>query len=392
MTQIYYAGLDVGSTTAKIFFTNPAGEVVFKVYRRHMADVLGTLAAVFAEALESMGDIPVKIAMTGSAGLGVAEKQNWDFVQEVVATSDVTRKYYPETKVLVDIGGEDGKMIFFEETRQPDIRMNGSCAGGTGAFIDQMAALLNVPVENLNDLAEQSQNIYPIASRCGVFAKTDLQNLISRKIPLADICMSVFHAVAIQNINSLARGVDVHPKILFCGGPLTFFPRLRRAFMDCFELQKKDLLVPDNSEFFPAWGAALAAAESQKPAIKLSDLIASVKKQASEKYAVAGRLEPLFSGQAEYDAWKQNRKIKEVAVLKDGEKPELPLFIGVDSGSTTTKFVVIDAGSGWFSAATATIRAIRWGLYPTTWMLLPQPLMPKTCLSAAPPPPVTARI
>lgn len=343
MIENYYVGLDVGSTTAKIFFINAYGEVVFKVYRRHMADVLGTLAAVFAEALETVGDVPVKITMTGSAGLGVAEKQNWDFVQEVVATSDVTRKYYPETKVLVDIGGEDGKMIFFEETRQPDIRMNGSCAGGTGAFIDQMAALLNVPVENLNNLAEQSQNIYPIASRCGVFAKTDLQNLISRKIPLADICMSVFHAVAIQNINSLARGVDVHPKILFCGGPLTFFPRLRWAFMNCFELKKEDLLLPDNSEFFPAWGAALSAVDSQKPAIKLSHLIASIKKQASEKYAVSGRLEPLFADQAEYDAWKRNRKIKEVAVLKDGEAPELPLFIGVDSGSTTTKFVVMDA-------------------------------------------------
>lgn len=343
MTENYFVGLDVGSTTAKIFFTNSNGEVVFKVYRRHMADILGTLAVVFAEALDAVGDVPVKITMTGSAGLGVAEKQNWDFIQEVVATSDVTKKFYPETKVLVDIGGEDGKMIFFEDTRQPDIRMNGSCAGGTGAFIDQMAALLNVPVENLNELAEESQNIYPIASRCGVFAKTDLQNLISRKIPLADICMSVFHAVAIQNINSLARGVDVFPKILFCGGPLTFFPRLRRAFMNCFELEKEDLIMPDNSEFFPAWGAALAAAESEKPTVKLSDLIASIKKQAGEKFAVSGRLEPLFNNQGEYDTWKKERKIKEVAVLQPGEAPELPLFIGVDSGSTTTKFVVIDA-------------------------------------------------
>lgn len=343
MTANYYVGLDVGSTTAKIFFTNHNNKVVFKKYRRHMADVLGTLGAVFAEAMETVGDVPVKITMTGSAGLGVAEKQNWDFIQEVVATSEVTKKHFPETRVLVDIGGEDGKMIFFEKDRQPDIRMNGSCAGGTGAFIDQMAALLNVPAESLNDLAEKSTTIYPIASRCGVFAKTDLQNLVSRKIPLADICMSVFHAVAIQNINALARGVDVTPKILFCGGPLTFFPRLRKAFMDCFELPKADMVLPENSEFFPAWGAALAAQTSEKPAVKLSNLIASIKKQAGEKFAVSGRLEPLFTSPNEYETWKKERKIKEVAVLKEGEHPALPLFIGVDSGSTTTKFVVMDA-------------------------------------------------
>lgn len=343
MIQDLYVGLDVGSTTAKIFFTGTDGSVVFKIYRRHMADILGTLSAVFAEARTQLGDIPVKITMTGSAGLGVAEKQNWDFIQEVVATSDVTRKFYPETSVLVDIGGEDGKMIFFHKNRQPDIRMNGSCAGGTGAFIDQMAALLNVPVENLDELAQQSRNIYPIASRCGVFAKTDLQNLVSRKIPLADICMSVFHAVAIQNINSLARGVEVTPKILFCGGPLTFFSRLRYAFMDCFGLTKEDLRLPENSEFFPAWGAALAAMQSEKPAVLLSELIASIKKQASEKFAVAGRLKPLFESRAEYETWKKERHIVQVPELPDGTVPELPLFIGVDSGSTTTKFVVIDA-------------------------------------------------
>ena len=212
-------GIDIGSTTAKVVVLNQNKELLFSSYRRHNAETVKTLQVTLAEAREAIGDVEVEALITGSAGLGVSERFHLPFIQEVIASAEVVKQFYPQVKTLIDIGGEDAKMIFFKDQGMPDIRMNGSCAGGTGAFIDEMSNLLNVPISELDALADRHTMIYPMASRCGVFAKTDLQNLLSRDIPREDISASVFHAVVLQTLATLARGYTPKPLILFCGGP-----------------------------------------------------------------------------------------------------------------------------------------------------------------------------
>ena len=232
MTDSYRLGIDIGSTTAKVVLLNAEGDVAFSAYRRHNAETLATLKEILRESMEKLGNANVAFLVTGSAGMGVAEKYDLPFIQEVVASAEVVHQRYPQVRTLIDIGGEDAKIIFFDEQYRPDIRMNGSCAGGTGAFIDEMATLLGVPVSDLDDLASRSTTIYPMASRCGVFAKTDLQNLLSRQVPKEDIAASVFHAVVLQTLATLARGRDVRPTLLFSGGPFTFLPALQTAFLE----------------------------------------------------------------------------------------------------------------------------------------------------------------
>jgi activator of 2-hydroxyglutaryl-CoA dehydratase len=222
-------GIDIGSTTAKVMILNRDKDLVFSAYCRHNAEMLKTVQAMLADAKEKLADVQVDVLITGSAGMVVYERFALPFIQEVIASAEVVRQLYPQVKTLIDIGGEDAKMIF---TGMPDIRMNGSCAGGTGAFIDEMSSLLNVPVADLDVLASKSTMIYLTASRCGVFAKTDLQNLLSRDIPRADISASVFHAVVLQTLTTLARGYSPKLLILFCGGPLTFLPALK-IFYGC---------------------------------------------------------------------------------------------------------------------------------------------------------------
>lgn len=206
--------------------------MIYKVYRRHKAD----FNTLFVEELNTVTsrfpDCWFTIAITGSAGMGISERTGIPFVQEVVASIEVVDKEYPDTHTLIDLGGEDAKMVFFKDGRQLDIRMNGSCAGGTGVFIDQMADLMNIPVEELGRQALKYEKLYPVASRCGVFAKTDVQNLISRNVPVPDISMSILRTVAVQSVTTLARGCDIQPKILCIGGPLTFIPALRDSFVE----------------------------------------------------------------------------------------------------------------------------------------------------------------
>ena len=216
--DVYRLGIDIGSTTAKAVFLAPDGRTVFTAYRRHNAETLLTLQTILNEAGAALGNVPAALLVTGSAGMGVAETYALPFIQEVVASAEVIHQRYPQVQTLIDIGGEDAKIIFFDEQQRPDIRMNGSCAGGTGAFIDEMATLLGVPISALDGLARRSTTIYPMASRCGVFAKTDLQNLISRQAPKEDIAASVFHAVVLQTLATLARGRQVRPALLFSGG------------------------------------------------------------------------------------------------------------------------------------------------------------------------------
>lgn len=339
--SFYLLGLDIGSTTAKMVITDPDGKLVHHAYKRHHAAIRETLLSLFREAREMLGDISVKYAVTGSAGMGLAEREGLPFVQEVIAAATVVKQKFSGVKTLIDIGGEDAKMVFFEDGKVPDMRMNGSCAGGTGAFIDQMATLLGNSVEELNHLALRSTHVYPIASRCGVFSKTDIQNLIARNVSREDIAASVFHAIAIQTLSSLSRGYQPRPVIMMCGGPFAFIPALRKAFVDYLHLTEKDYVVAENAELIPAWGSALHAAgeEEIEPLSKWEDLL----KFSAEKITAGqtDRMEPLFSSAAEWEEWKKEKEKHHVTTLPIAEMEENSCFLGIDCGSTTTKIVAL---------------------------------------------------
>ncbi|HEU0294254.1 MAG TPA: acyl-CoA dehydratase activase-related protein [Anaerolineales bacterium] len=337
-------GIDVGSTTAKVVILNQNKDLLFSAYRRHNAETVKTLQGILAEAEDKLGDMSVAAQITGSAGLGVSERFHLPFIQEVVASAEVVNQRYPEVKTLIDIGGEDAKMIFFRDAGMPDIRMNGACAGGTGAFIDEMSNLLNVPLSDLDALASRHTMIYPMASRCGVFAKTDLQNLLSRDIPREDISASVFHAVVLQTLATLAKGYTPRPLMLFCGGPLTFLPALKKAFMEVLRLSPDHILEVENAQLLPAMGAALAplTESSTKEKFTLTSLIDRLGTDQVHKTATQNRLPALFKDEVDYQEWESRRmrhKIVRVDISKlNGDK----LFLGIDSGSTTTKIVLID--------------------------------------------------
>ena len=337
---MFRIGLDVGSTTAKIAIVDEQCSVMYTNYLRHNTLIYETVSALLSGASAVVGIQPVAVTITGSAGMGICENTGITFIQELIAATEVIKRFYPQVKTLIDIGGEDSKMIFFTDNRMPDIRMNGSCAGGTGAFIDQMATLLNVETAEMNGFASQYSNVYPIASRCGVFAKTDVQNLISRKIPKEDIAASVFHAVAVQCINTLARGYDILPKVMFIGGPFTFLPELTKAFIKALEISPEETVYPEHPEVIPALGAALACNEDVT--MTIDQLLGLIENRPQlQEQGRTNRLEPLFKSKEEWDSWKKERTpvpVKRAAIIDyngDG------CFIGIDSGSTTTKIVVL---------------------------------------------------
>lgn len=336
----YSMGIDIGSTTVKIVVLDKFGQIVYKIYRRHQANIQQTLIEEMQKVVLKFPNIPFSIYITGSAGMGVGERIGIPFVQEVVASVEVVNNVYPDSHTLIDLGGEDAKMVFFAEGRHPDIRMNGSCAGGTGAFIDQMASLMNISVQELGEKALSFDKIYPIASRCGVFAKTDVQNLISRNIPVSDISASILHAVALQSVTTLARGCDVVPKVICIGGPLTFIPALRRAFREVLKLEESDFIIPQNGEYFPAWGAGLYSNNKAGETFDLNKLIEKLSQTTTQNHQDA--LPALFNGEKEYTEWLQKRKIKKLGFAALGREKEINCFLGIDSGSTTSKVVVMD--------------------------------------------------
>lgn len=333
-------GIDVGSTTVKIVVLDNDHNIVHKSYRRHQASIQQTLVEELRGVKKMYADASFYINITGSAGMGIGERANIPFVQEVVAAVEVVNNFYQDTHTLIDLGGEDAKMVFFADGRHPDIRMNGSCAGGTGAFIDQMASLMNITIEELGERALEYDKIYPIASRCGVFAKTDVQNLISRNIPQSDISASILHAVALQSVTTLARGCDIAPKILCIGGPLTFIPALRHAFREVLKLKDEDFIVPENGEFFPALGSALYVDKDSKE-INLDLLISKLSETTTANREDA--LPALFNDELEYIEWQANRNVKNLRFKELGDDKELECFLGIDSGSTTSKIVIMDA-------------------------------------------------
>lgn len=338
----YRVGVDIGSTTMKVAVLNDKGELVFSDYQRHQADIHGTASRIVKQLYQTLGDCSLRIVITGSVGMGYAQRLGFGFVQEVVAAAEMVKQRYPQVGTFIDMGGEDSKMIFFEKGKVPDIRMNGSCAGGTGAFIDQTAMLFHVETKELNTLAAQAEHIHPIASRCGVFSKTDIQNLMSRNISRADIAASVFNAVAMQVVASLARGMDITPTVFFCGGPFAFLPELQKHFRRVLGLSENQCILPENAQIIPASGCALLADQLSNGSISIDQLVNTIEKKQDDTPTFSNRLPRLFSSEKNYREWLEAENIYYVKRAKLKDDSPTPYFLGVDSGSTTTKLVLLN--------------------------------------------------
>lgn len=337
--DILRVGIDIGSTTLKICALDCEGRMVYSAYRRHNAAPVQTAVACLDEMRRALGAPGLQATLTGSVGMGMAERASLPFEQEVIAAAEAVKRLHPGVKTFIDIGGEDSKMIFFEEGRVPDMRMNGNCAGGTGSFIDQTATLLDVETAALDALAAGAETLYPIASRCGVFSKTDIQNLLARNVSKADIAASMLRAVAMQVVSALARGVEVKPRVFLCGGPFAFLPQLRRHIREVLQLNEGDLVVPEHPELVPAMGCALKAGGQTLTIDELQRRFEQAETGVARSEAKG--LEPLFADQKDYNQWLANGS--GISVPKtDGIEAGGDYFLGVDSGSTTTKLVLVD--------------------------------------------------
>ncbi|ATY88755.1 2-hydroxyglutaryl-CoA dehydratase [Lactococcus lactis subsp. lactis] len=337
MTQIYKTGIDVGSTTVKLVVFDENFKLIFSRYERHFSDVKAATIKVFKDFIEEHGDLNLELAITGSGGMGLAEVIDVPFVQEVIASSITIEKFIPQTDVMIELGGEDAKMTFFDNGTQ-ELRMNGTCAGGTGAFIDQMAALLKVDANGVNELAKNYEKLYPIASRCGVFAKTDVQPLLNEGVRREDIAASIFQAVVNQTIAGLASGRKIKGNVAFLGGPLFFMSELRKRFIETLDLKEENIIFPENPQLFVAMGAALYTETSQKTA---TDLIHSLENDDSDSLIPQDTMDKLFENQAELDEFR-TRHAKATANYKNLSEHHGAAFLGIDAGSTTTKVVLID--------------------------------------------------
>ena len=327
-------GVDIGSTTLKTVVLDENGRMVFSRYVRHHAQIQEKLTEILAEIRNKCEARTVMAAMTGSGGMGISTALGLPFVQEVVAVAAALRETAPETDVAIELGGEDAKIIYF--TGGLEERMNGVCAGGTGSFIDQMAALMQTDAEGLNREAGQYREIYPIAARCGVFAKSDIQPLINDGATRADLAASVFQAVVNQTVSGLACGKPIRGHVAFLGGPLHFLSELRAAFIRTLKLTEKTAIVPENSHLFAAWGAALQA---EGTPVALDSLIDALGRGVPLSMALK-RMEPLFRNHKEYEAFRSRH---EKARVRRGRLEEYAgdCYLGIDAGSTTTKLALI---------------------------------------------------
>ena len=332
-----HLGIDVGSTTVKLAVLNDANQIVYAKYQRHHTDVRACARDLFVGAAGVLGDARMTCAITGSGGLLLSQWLDLEFVQEVIASKRAVETLIPKTDVAIELGGEDAKIIYFDSGIEQ--RMNGTCAGGTGAFIDQMATLLHTDAAGLNKLAVDATTIYPIASRCGVFAKTDVQPLLNEGARPEDVAASIFQAVVTQTISGLACGRPIRGYVAFLGGPLQYLSELRRRFYITLDLDEEHRIVPDNAHLFVASGAAMAR-ESTKLST-FDELIAAIDALGDTQGAEVERLSPLFASEDEYAEFKE-RHNKEVVPKGDpasyaGER----VFIGIDAGSTTMKAAMV---------------------------------------------------
>ncbi|PJJ31042.1 2-hydroxyacyl-CoA dehydratase [Lacrimispora celerecrescens] len=330
-------GIDIGSTTVKIAVLNNDHEILFADYERHFANIQETLAGLLKKAFDKLGPMELRPAITGSGGLTLSKHLKVPFVQEVVSVATSLKDYAPQTDVAIELGGEDAKIIYF--TGGIDQRMNGICAGGTGSFIDQMAALLQTDASGLNEYAANYKAIYPIAARCGVFAKTDIQPLINEGATREDLAASIFQAVVNQTISGLACGKPIRGHVAFLGGPLHFLPELQKAFVRTLHLSGDEIIAPEHSHLFAAIGAAMNAEENQEGDSSLEELINRLSSGIRMEFEVK-RMEPLFADQADFDAF-IDRHNSHCVKTSDLTTYHGKCFLGIDAGSTTTKVALV---------------------------------------------------
>ena len=324
-------GIDIGSTTIKCVVVDENANVLYSTYQRHYSHIKENLLKILNRLNEeNVIDSTATFAISGSAGMGIAHGVGIEFIQEVYATRVAANKLLPDIEVIIELGGEDAKILFLKDGME--VRMNGTCAGGTGAFIDQMATLLNVTVPEMNDMASEHEKIYSIASRCGVFAKTDIQPLLNQGASKKDVAASIFKAVVNQTIGGLAQGRKIEGKVAYLGGPLTFLSELQQSFNETLKL---DGICPENSLYYVAIGTALCGTVEYK----LSDLISKF-----EAYESTGNFSfnsPLFKNEAELEEFRERHAKDDIKILPM-ENYNGPLYLGIDSGSTTLKMVLID--------------------------------------------------
>lgn len=334
--ETYSIGLDIGSTTIKCVVINEKSEILYRSYERHKSLVRKMSYDKLVELKDLLAGHPLKIAITGSAGMGVANVSNLTFVQEVFACARAVQTNYPTCNLAIELGGEDAKIIFFNGTIEE--RMNSSCAGGTGAFIDQMATLLDVDIDTFDKLSLAATRLYPIASRCGVFAKTDIQPLINQGAKKEDIAASIYQAVVDQTIGGLAQGRPLKGTIAFLGGPLGFLKGLRKQFVKTLDLDEEHAIFPEGAQYFIALGAAMHASNNSE-IMNYDDIIKALGKALNAKETVE-TFEPLFHSPSEYLAFVKRHQEKDVsyASLKDYQGKA---YLGIDAGSTTTKLVLL---------------------------------------------------
>ena len=324
-------GLDVGSTTIKCVVTDESGNILFSDYKRHLSKISEMTFELLNTICEKIPDSEMIISVSGSAGMGMAEDLSIPFIQEVYATKTAVSRLFPDTDTVIELGGEDAKILFLSGGLE--VRMNGTCAGGTGAFIDQMASLMNVTPTKLNELSKQHEKVYTIASRCGVFAKSDIQPLINQGARKEDIAASIFYAVVNQTIAGLAQGREIKGNILYLGGPLTFMSGLREAFDDVLKCKG---LCPENSLYYVAMGAAMSPSGKPFNVRELAETTAVYSSSGGYKSCP-----PLFSSKEDYDAFKKrhNHDSDNIGYI---DKPAGEMYLGIDAGSTTVKAVLCD--------------------------------------------------
>ncbi|MGN0342839.1 MAG: acyl-CoA dehydratase activase-related protein [Roseburia sp.] len=335
--QLHKLGVDIGSTTVKIAILDGNNKLLFSDYERHFANIRETLTDLLKKAYDKLGDIKIAPMITGSGGLTLAKHLGIPFVQEVISVSTALQDYAPQTDVAIELGGEDAKIIYFEGGNVEQ-RMNGICAGGTGSFIDQMASLIQTDASGLNEYAKNYQAIYPIAARCGVFAKTDIQPLINEGATREDLAASIFQAVVNQTISGLACGKPIRGHVAFLGGPLHFLSELKAAFIRTLKLDDEHIIAPDHSHLFAAIGSALNYKEDVT--YDLSEVLDKLSSDFKLEFEVA-RMEPLFNSQQDYNEFckRHNGHSVKTADLKNYHGD---CYLGIDAGSTTTKIALVD--------------------------------------------------
>ena len=358
----YKLGIDIGSTTVKIAILDENNQILFSDYERHFANIQETLQQLLEKAVDKLGTFHVHPVITGSGGLTLATHLNVPFTQEVVAVSTALQDYAPQCDVAIELGGEDAKIIYF--TNGVDQRMNGICAGGTGSFIDQMAALLQTDASGLNEYAKNYKSIYPIAARCGVFAKSDIQPLINEGATKEDLSASIFQAVVNQTISGLACGKPIRGNVAFLGGPLHFLSELKAAFIRTLSLAPDEIIAPEHSHLFAAVGSAMNYKE--EVCVPVEDIIKRLQGKIKLEFEVE-RMEPLFKNQEEYDTF-QNRHAAHKVETRSLAEYRGNCYLGIDAGSTTTKVALVGEdgkllysfySSNNGSPLATTIRAIR---------------------------------